>query len=59
MSYNMRYITLKRIMQRFCFIVSNFPMSGHGVRPQIVRWGGVKILEPMTCLTCPDLGLQE
>lgn len=35
-----RYITFKRICQRIWLLLSNLPMSGHGVRPLFVKmWG--------------------
>lgn len=41
-----KYVTLKRIYQRVWLLLSNLPMSGHGVRPLFVKMGGVKILDP-------------
>ena len=41
-----RYITFKRIYQRIWLLLSNLPMSGHGVRPLFVKMGGVKIMDP-------------
>lgn len=35
-----RYITFKRIYQRIWLLLSNLPMSGHGVRPLFVKMGG-------------------
>lgn len=40
------YVTLKRIYQRVWLLLSNLPMSGHGVRPWFVKMGGVKVLDP-------------
>lgn len=37
-----RYITFKRIYQRIWSLLSNLPMSGHGVRPLFVKMGGGK-----------------
>ena len=34
-----RYITFKRIYQRIWLLLSNLPMSGHGVRPLFVKMG--------------------
>ena len=41
-----KYVTLKRIYQRVWLLLSNLPMSGHGVRPWFVKMGGVKVLDP-------------
>lgn len=41
-----KYVTLKRIYQRLWLMISNLPMSGHGVRPWFVKMGGVKIMDP-------------
>ncbi len=41
-----KYVTLKRIYQRAWLLLSNLPMSGHGVRPWFVKMGGVKVLDP-------------
>lgn len=41
-----KYVTLKRIYQRVWLLLSNLPMSGHGVRPLFVKMGGVKIMDP-------------
>lgn len=37
-----RYITFKRFYQRIWLLLSNLPMSGHGVRPLFVKMGGGK-----------------
>lgn len=37
-----KYVTLKRIYQRFWLMISNLPMSGHGIRPWFVKMGGGK-----------------
>lgn len=41
-----KYVTFKRIYQRVWLLLSNLPMSGHGVRPWFVKMGGVKVLDP-------------
>lgn len=41
-----KYLTFKRIYQRVWLLLSNLPMSGHGVRPWFVKMGGVKIMDP-------------
>lgn len=41
-----KYVTLKRIYQRLWLMISNLPMSGHGVRPWFVKMGGGKIMDP-------------
>ena len=41
-----KYVTLKRIYQRLWLMISNLPMSGHGVRPWFVKMGGIKIMDP-------------
>lgn len=35
-----KYVTLKRIYQRVWLLLSNLPMSRHGVRPLFVKMGG-------------------
>lgn len=41
------FVTLKRIYQHFMLGIANtIPMSGHGVRPFIIKWSGVNIVDP-------------
>lgn len=51
-----KYVTLKRIYQRLWLMISNLPMSGHGVRPWFVKMGGVKILDPKHTFIGIDVG---
>lgn len=51
-----KYVTLKRIYQRLWLMISNLPMSGHGVRPWFVKMGGVKILDPKHTFIGTDVG---
>lgn len=51
-----KYVTLKRIYQRLWLMISNLPMSGHGVRPWFVKMGGVKILDPKHTFIGTDIG---
>lgn len=51
-----KYVTLKRIYQRLWLMISNLPMSGHGVRPWFVKMGGVKIMDPKHTFVGTDIG---
>ncbi len=51
-----KYVTLKRIYQRVWLLLSNLPMSGHGVRPLFVKMGGIKILDPKNTFIGTDIG---
>lgn len=51
-----RYITFKRFYQRIWLLLSNLPMSGHGVRPLFVKMGGVKIMDPKHTFVGTDIG---
>lgn len=51
-----RYITFKRIYQRIWLLLSNLPMSGHGVRPLFVKMGGVNIIDPKHTFIGTDIG---
>ncbi|WP_308398077.1 acyltransferase [Prevotella sp.] len=50
-----KYVTLKRIYQRLWLMISNLPMSGHGVRPWFVKMGGVKIMDPKHTFVGTDI----
>lgn len=41
-----KYITASRIWQRIWFLISKLPMSGHGLRPRILKLAGIQILDP-------------
>lgn len=51
-----KYVTFKRIYQRIWLLLSNLPMSGHGVRPWFVKFGGVKVLDPKHTFIGTDIG---
>ena len=51
-----KYVTLKRIYQRLWLMISNLPMSGHGIRPWFVKMGGVKIMDPKHTFVGTDIG---
>lgn len=51
----MRYITFKRVYQRIWFMLSSLPMSGHGIRPRVLRLAGVQVLDPKNTFIGTDI----